>query len=292
MRLDDRVKATLLHATARWTVRYGADLRFAGSGLPKPRVVRVPTRHGSVPVHVYRANGHRGRSPAHVHFHGGAWLMRHAAMDDWWCRYLTATTGLVVLNVDFRAGPYVAYPVAQHQCHDVAAWAAGGGGDLGLDGDRITVGGFSSGGGLAASVCLQARDAGSFRPALQVLGVPALDVAADLPATSSGPVSTDLRELVRRVYFPDPATRSHPYASPVLAPDLAGVPPALVLTAERDALRPDGERYAARLRAARVPVTLDETPDVGHYFLTEDPHRARRTMAMVADALLLATDRP
>jgi acetyl esterase len=125
VRLDDRVKATLLHATARWTVRYGEDLRFAGSGLPKPRVVRVPTRHGSVPVHVYRAQGDRGRSPAHVHFHGGAWLMRHAAMDDWWCRYLTATTGLVVLNVDFRAGPYVAYPVARHQCHDVAAWAAG-----------------------------------------------------------------------------------------------------------------------------------------------------------------------
>ncbi len=280
-----------MHATARWTVRHGEALRFAGVDLPKPGVVRVPTRHGSVPVHVYRTPGRRGRVPAHVHFHGGAWLMRYPAMDDWWCRYLAATTGLVILNVDFRAGPYVAYPVAQHQCHDVAAWAAAGGGESGLDGDRITVGGFSSGGGLAASVCLQARDAGSFRPVLQVLGVPALDMAGEIPRDSTGMVSSDLRHLVRRVYFPDVATRSHPYASPVLAEDLAGLPPALVLTGGRDVLRHDGERYVARLRATGVPATLDETPNVDHYFLTEDPRRARSTMAMVADALILATDR-
>ncbi|HWO65324.1 MAG TPA: alpha/beta hydrolase [Umezawaea sp.] len=292
VRFDDRVKAMVMHATARWTVRYGEDLRFAGNELPAPRVVRVPTRHGPVPVHVHRTGDSRDPAPAHVHFHGGAWLMRYPAMDDWWCRYLTATTGVVVLNVDFRTGPYVTFPVAQEQCHDVAAWAAAGGGDLRLDGERITVGGFSSGGGLAASVCLQARDAGSFRPALQVLGVPALDMAGDLPEHSTGMISTDLRRLVRRVYFPDVATRSHPYASPVLAEDLSGLPPALVLTGERDALRHDGERYAARLREAGVPVTLDETPNVDHYFLTEDPRRARRTMAMVADALLLATERP
>lgn len=273
----------LMHATAKWTVRYGDDLRFAGTDLPRPQVFRVPTRHGKVPVHVYRPPGLGTEAPAHVHFHGGAWLMRYPAMDDWWCRYLAATARVVVLNVDFRTGPYVTYPVAQHQCHDVAAWAAEG--DNGLDGDRISVGGFSSGGGLAASVCLQARDSGSFRPVLQVLGVPALDMACEVPDHGPGMISPELRRLVRRVYFPDAATRAHPYASPVLAPDLSGLPPAVVLTAERDALRDDGERYAERLRQEGIPVVLDRTPGVDHYFLTEDPVRARTTMAMIAEAV-------
>lgn len=264
-----------MHATARWTVRYGEDLRFAGSDLPRPRVVRVPTRHGRVPVHVYEPRGPLDpQGGAHVHLHGGAWLMRHPRMDDWWCRYLAAESGASVYNVDFTTGPYVAYPVAQEQSHDVATWVAG-------EHERVSVGGFSSGGGMAASVCLQARDLGTFTPVLQVLGVPALDLASDL-APGPGMISPSLRGLVRRVYFPDPASRTEPYASPVLAPDLAGLPTALVLTAARDTLRPDGLRYVERLRAAGVQVWHDDTPGVDHYFLTEDPVRARVTMAEVA----------
>ncbi|HEY4006155.1 MAG TPA: alpha/beta hydrolase fold domain-containing protein [Pseudonocardia sp.] len=151
--------------------------------------------------------------------------MRYPRMDDWWCRYVAATSGVAVLNVDFRTGPYVAYPVAQRQCHDVAEFVATRGREHRLDGSRIVVGDFSSGGGLAASVCPQARDAGSLRPVLQVLGVPALDLACDVPARSPGMIPPTLRELVRRVYFPDPATRSEPYASPVLAPTCPGCRP-------------------------------------------------------------------
>ncbi len=285
MRLSDRVLAMAMHASARWTVRYGEELRFSGSDLPRPERVRVPTRHGDVSVHVYRdpswLDGPRG---VYVHFHGGAWLMRYPEMDDFWCRYLVAEAGVVVVNVDFRAGPYVTYPVAQHQCHDVTAWVHDHGAALGVDGERLVVGGFSSGGGLAASVCLQARDSERFRPRLQVLGVPALDLATEV---SSGPgmVSPGLRALVRRVYFPDPGTRSEPYASPVLTPDLSGLPPAVVLTAERDALRPDGERYVERLHEVGVPVLHDTTPRADHYFLSADPARARTTMALTADAI-------
>ncbi len=218
--------------------------------------------------------------PAYVHFHGGAWLMRYPQMDDWWCRYLAATADVTVVNVDFHTGPYVAYPVAQEECHDVAAWVAG-------RSSSVAVGGFSSGGGLAASVCLQARDAATFRPALQVLGVPALDLASDVPP-GRGMISPSLRELVRRVYFPDPASRTEPYASPLLADDLTGLPPAIVMTAERDTLRADGDTYAVRLREAGVEVVHDVTPNADHYFLTENPHRARTTMAMVSEHLRAA----
>ncbi|MGI5499095.1 alpha/beta hydrolase [Lentzea sp. CA-135723] len=288
MRLNDRITAAAMHATARWTVRYGEPLRFAGSDLPRPRVVRVPTRHGRVRVHVYRPHADPVPGAAHVHFHGGAFLMRYPFMDDWWCRYLVATTGVPVLNVDFRAAPYVAYPVAHHQCHDVAAWAAAGGGDLRLHADRISVGGFSSGGNLAASVSLQARDGGRWLPAVQVLGIPALDFHDEAGLDEPGMITPELRRLVRRAYFPDPATRREPWASPLLAPDLSGLPPAVVLTAERDVLRHDGRRYAARLREAGVQVLHDETPGADHYFLTENPVRARRTMALVAEAVRAA----
>lgn len=264
-----------MHASARFTVRYGDDLRFAGGDLPPPRRRRDDTRHGRVTSYEHGDPD----APALVHFHGGAWLMRYPQMDDWWCRYVAATAGVRVVNVDFRTGPYVAYPVAQHQCHDVAAAVAAGSSSSG--GTPVAVGGFSSGGGLAASVALQARDLGSFVPRLQVLGVPALDLASDLPS-GAGMISPSLRALVRRVYFPDPATRDEPYASPVLAPDLTGLPPAVVLTAERDTLRRDGDLYAQRLREAGVDVVHDVTPGVDHYFLTEDPVRARETMAMVA----------
>ncbi|MEV5000063.1 alpha/beta hydrolase [Nocardioides sp. LML1-1-1.1] len=280
MRPADRLRASLLHASARFTVRYGAELRFAGRGLPRPRRVRVGTRHGMVTAWEYDAPGAGpGEGPAYVHFHGGAWLMRHPGMDDWWCRYVAAAASVRVLNVDFLAGPYVAYPVAQHQCHDVAAAVAGTA--------PVAVGGFSSGGGLAASVCLQARDAGSFVPRLQVLGVPALDVASEVPR-GAGTISPSLRDLVRRVYFPDPATRTEPAASPLLAPDLRGLPRALVMTGEHDTLRPDGDRYAERLRAAGVEVWHDVTPGVDHYFLTEDPVRARATMGRVAREIAAA----
>ena len=156
----------------------GRDLAFAGTELPTPRRVSVTTRRGRVRCHVYAPRS--SASGAYVHLHGGAFVMRYPQMDDWWCRYVAATADVRVVNVDFRTGPYVAYPVAQEQCHDVAAAIAAEA--------PVTIGGFSSGGGLAASVCLQARDLGSFTPRLQVLGVPALDLASDLP-TGAGMIS-------------------------------------------------------------------------------------------------------
>jgi acetyl esterase len=134
---------------------------------------------------------------------------------------------------------------------------------------------------MAAAVCLMARATRSFVPRLQVLGVPAHDLATEGPG-GVGQISPSLRALVRRAYFPDEASRRSPYASPLLAADLSGLPRALVMTAERDTLRRDGDDYARRLREAGVEVWHDVTPGADHYFLTEDPARARVTMGRVA----------
>ncbi|HEY1135272.1 MAG TPA: alpha/beta hydrolase fold domain-containing protein [Nocardioides sp.] len=288
MRPTDRIRLRAGQLLAPLTVRYGTRLRFAGRDLPRPRRLRVPTRHGRVRVLVHTPPGASGG--AFVHLHGGAFLMRHVRMDDWWCRYVAATAGVVAVAVDFDVAPRASYPVAHEQCHDVAAWVAGDGAEaLGVDPARVAVGGFSSGGGLAASVCLQARDSGSFRPVLQVLGVPALDIAADPPR--GGMISPELRAFVRRVYFPDADRRTEPCASPLRAPDLAGLPPGVVLTAERDTLRAEGDRYAARLAELDLLAWHDVTPGVDHYFLTEDPVRAEATMARTA-ALIAEATRP
>ena len=131
--------------------------------------------------------------------------------------------------------------MAHEQAHDVAQHVAHHGGDLGVDGDRLGVGGFSAGGNLAASVCLQARDRSSFEPRFQLLGVPSLDVAqeyADKQPVGSPMLGPGILDLVRATYFRDPSRRTDPYASPLLAPNVADLPPTMIVTAELDLLRP------------------------------------------------------
>jgi acetyl esterase len=281
MTLLDDARAWMMQKSAPLTVRYGEPLRFAGRDLPAPERLRVPTRHGDVRVDLYRPPRAGTAPPVVVHFHGGAFVMRHPQMDDFWCRYLAATAGVAVANVDWSVAPQARYPVGQEEGHDVAAVLAAHGTEYGVDGSRLVVSGFSAGGQVAASVCLQARDRASFTPVLQVLGVPALDLASEVPE-GAGMIDPALRRMVRRVYFPDVERRREPYASPLLADDLSGLPPSIVMTGERDALRPDGDTYARRLREAGVEVVHDVTPGADHSFLTAHAGRPRTTMAMVA----------
>ncbi|WP_205860521.1 alpha/beta hydrolase [Phycicoccus sp. HDW14] len=205
MTLLDDARAWVLQKSAPFTVRYGEPLRFAGQDLPRPERHRVPTRHGDVRVDLYRpapARGPQDPPPVVVHFHGGAFVMRYPEMDDWWCRYLAATAGVAVANVDWSVAPQARYPVGQEEGDDVAAELAAHGGEYGVDGRRMVVSGFSAGGQVAAAVCLMARDHGSFSPVLQVLGVPALDMASEVE-DGHGMVDAGLRRLVRRTYFPD-----------------------------------------------------------------------------------------
>lgn len=277
--------AYLLQRSAPRTVRYGEGLVLAGAHLAAPTVLRVPTRRGFVSVWVYRpAPSPDGPPPVYVHLHGGAFVMRYPEMDDFFCRYVAATTGAVVLNVDYDVAPQVRFPVAQEQAHDVFSWATTHGRELGVDGHRVAVGGFSAGGGLAAAAALQARDLGTARPTLQLLGVPALDVASPVVASGSM-VTARLQRLVRRTYFSDAARRADPYASPVLVPDPAGLAPALVVTAERDALRAAGDRYAERLAAAGVPVRHHVVPGADHYFLDGGRAHAEPLLRLMAEAL-------
>lgn len=277
--------AYLMQKSAPHTVRYGEALHFAGSDLPGPEQIRVPTRHGFVTCLLYRPADGGDRPPVYVHLHGGAFVMRYPQMDDFFARFVAAECGAVVLLVDYDVAPQVRYPVAQHQAYDVALWAATHGYDLAADAGRVALGGFSAGGNLAASAALQARDDGRFQPVLQLLGVPALDVASPIRPARGSMVTPRLQRLVRRTYFKDATRRSESYASPLLADDLAGTAPALVLTAERDALREDGDAYALRLTFAGVHAVHHVVPDADHYFLDGPRAQALGTLELVANTL-------
>lgn len=286
MALTHDAYALLSGLTARWTVRYGEQLRFAGNDLAPPIRRRVPTRHGRVRVDVYVPPG-VASPPVHVHFHGGAFIMRYPAMDDFWCRFVVAEAGVAVVNVDYLAAPRARYPVAHEQAHDVLAWLDRHAAEWGLDPRRISVGGFSSGGNLAASACLQSRDLGTVTPRLQILAVPSLEIAGDVrskPSVISNPmIGPALLTLVRKTYFKDVARRTEPYASPLLAESVAGLPPAVIFTAEFDSLRSEGDAFAARLAAANLLIEHRVVPGRDHYFLDPDrPDQAFDLMSTMA----------
>jgi acetyl esterase len=275
-----------MQKTAPLSVKYGRGLDFSGTDLPGPGRIRVPTRHGNVRCLVFRPEGAVG---TYVHLHGGALVMRYPKMDDFFCRLVAAEVGTTVVSVDYDVAPQVRYPVAQEQAHDVLSWVSTGWGG------PVAVGGFSAGGNLAASAALQARDLGSCSPVLQLLGVPALDVAeagADKACKISNPMITPaLLELVSRSYFKDASRRAEPYASPLLAPTLVGVAPAMVITAEYDRLRAEGDAYAVRLQAAGVPTEHLLVPSMDHYFLGSRP-QARGVLDQMAAALRSALHGP
>jgi len=204
-----------------------------------------------------------------VYYHGGGWVL--GSVDEWDAsvRALAVASGCDVLSVDYRLAPEHAFPAAVDDAYDALVWAAG----LLADGRPLVVAGDSAGGNLAAVCALRARDTGGPSLALQVLVYPVTD--HDLDRKSYHQYDGTELILNRRDmawfwehYAPDPAARANPYASPLRASDLSGLPPAYIVTAEHDPLRDEVFAYADRLRAARVPVEHRHYGSEIHAFFT------------------------
>jgi acetyl esterase len=231
---------------------------------------RVPVAGGEIGVRVYTPAG-AGPHPALVFFHGGGWVIGDLDTHDGVCRSLTNAGRCAVASVDYRLAPEHRYPVAAEDSYAAFRWVLAHAGALGIDPRRLAVGGDSAGGNLATVVALMARDRGTPLPIFQVLVYPATDFGLDTPSyreNATGYVLT--REGMRWFYghyLAGPEQGREAYAAPLRAESLAGLPPALVQTAEYDPLRDEGEAYAARLRDAGVPVTLTRYPGMFHGFL-------------------------
>ena len=193
-----------------------------------------------------------------VYYHGGGWVVGSIDESDTMARRLAERTSCAVVLVEYRLAPEHRYPIAVDDSYAALEWAGEHLREIAGADVPLIVGGDSSGGNLAAVVALRARDRGGPKIALQVLIYPVTDADLDRPSYTD-PENQTLLTREGMIWFwdhylPDASRRTEPDASPLHAADLSGLPPAVVLTAEHDPLRDEGEAYAARLADAGVPV--------------------------------------
>jgi len=212
-----------------------------------------------------------GPLPAALYFHGGGWVLNSIETHDDLCQRLAHASDTVVVSVDYRLAPETRYPGAVEDVYAALKWVADNAATLGIRPDRIAVGGDSAGGNLAAALCLVARDRGGPAIAAQYLIYPITDCDLDRPSYHENAEGYFLTRAQMAWfwdhYVPSVEQRREPYASPLRATSLAGLPPATVLTAEYDPLRDEGEAYAAALQQAGVPATVTRYDGMIHAFV-------------------------
>jgi acetyl esterase len=239
------------------------------------RIIAAPT--AEIPVRIYWPEGthpgamHEEPAPALVAFHGGCWIVGNIDVSDRPHRALAHATGCVVVAVNYQKAPEHPFPVPLQDCYAGFRWTLEHADELGIDPQRVGVVGDSAGGNLAAAVSLTARDLGEVLPAVQVLIYPALDAGMATESASENAegfgLSTADMVWAYEQYVPDPAQRANPLVSPLQAPSLRGLPPAVVVTAEFDVLRDEGLRYADRLETDGVAVVRHHFATAIHGFL-------------------------
>jgi acetyl esterase len=228
----------------------------------------VPGPDSGLPVRVYTPEG-EPPFPIVVFFHGGGWVVGTLDTYDPLCRALAAAVPAVVVSVDYRLAPEHRWPAAVEDAYAATLWASRNAAELGGVQHRLAVAGDSAGGNLAAVVALGARDRGGPPVAFQLLVYPVLDAAADTVSYREYADGFYLTAAGMRWYWDHylgAADGAAPDASPLRAAFLAELPPALVIGAEHDILRDEGEAYVARLQDARVAATATRYPGVVHGF--------------------------
>ncbi|HET7018266.1 MAG TPA: alpha/beta hydrolase [Streptosporangiaceae bacterium] len=253
-----------------------ADLASIRAGGGDPLAVHevidlvIPGPAGELPLRVYRPSDARPL-PALLYFFGGGWVLGTIDTADGVSRSLANASGALVVVVGYRLAPEHPFPAAAADCYATLRWVAENAAEIGADPARLAVGGDSAGGNLAAGVALRARDDG-LALAGQLLVYPNTDQLADDESMRS----CEDRYLFnrhsvawyRQHYLANPDDAASPLASPLRAETLAGLPPALVITAEYDPLRDQGEAYARRLADEGVKVELSRYPGMAHGFFT------------------------
>jgi len=265
---------TLTPAQAREMMRGMAALSGEPEVVANVENLTIPGPGGQIPVRIYTPRGD-GPFPILVFFHGGGWVICDLDTHDNLCRSLTNRARCVVVSVDYRLAPEHKFPAAVEDAYAATRWVAKNARRINGDPARIAVGGDSAGGNLSAVVAIMARDQDGPGLTYQLLIYPATDISS--ANTDSHRNYADGYFLTRGDgdwfcghYLNCEEDRLHHRASPLLAPDLSGLPPALVITAEFDVLRDEGESYAKRLKKAGVPVKCTRYKGMIHGFMSMD----------------------
>jgi acetyl esterase len=224
---------------------------------------------GPLPIRIFYPEG-VGPHPLLMAFHGGGWVLGNLESNDAFCRYLAREVGCMIISVNYRHAPEHKFPAPVEDANAATLWAVAQAEALSADPARIGVYGTSAGANLAAAVTLMARDRGGPALTCQLLIVPAASARTDTAsyaAAEGGPVlSAEAMRWFWSLYLASVQDGEHPYASPLLADDLSGLPRAIVVTAEFDPLRDEGTAYATALADAGVPVIHRDYSGMVHAF--------------------------
>ncbi|TQC46926.1 alpha/beta hydrolase [Rhodococcus sp. WS4] len=273
---------TMTGAEARAATKAGRKVAVDPESVGSVQDREIPGAAGPIAVRIYMpATESAEPLPVVVFFHGGGFVICDLDSHDGFCRAMCNGIGAVVVSVDYRLAPEARWPAAADDAYAAICWAARHSGEHGADRDRLLVAGDSSGGNLAAVAALMARDREAPAVAGQLLMYPVIEPVFD---TESYEEFAEGHFLTRSAmqwywdqYLPTHRDGAPAYAAPVRAEDLGGLPPAIVITAERDPLRCEGEKYAAALVDAGVPVQCRRVEGMFHGFLTIDAMTAAQT---------------
>ncbi len=229
----------------------------------------IPGPGGDIPVRIYRPEGD-GPFPVVVFFHGGGFVIGSIASHDATCRSLCQKSGAVFVSVEYRLAPEQPFPAAPEDCYAATRWVSEHDAELGVNPSRLAVVGDSAGGNLAAVVCLMAKERGGPPIAFQALVYPVTDhvETASRSENAKGYLLTTAAMDWFIDHYADDEARKSPWCAPLRAVDLGELPPALVVTAEYDPLRDEGEAYGRRLQEAGVPVTISRYDGMVHGFFS------------------------
>ncbi|WHS60965.1 alpha/beta hydrolase [Pseudomonas sp. G2-4] len=275
-----RMKAKFTYDAALFPLRTVAEQTIATPWGPARALFYWPHSQASTALPVY------------LNFHGGGFVAGTPEHDDSYCRRLAHNLNCLVVNLDYALAPEQVFPAGPRQCFAVLEWLAAQAEVLGIDPQRIAVGGHSAGGNLAAVVAGLARGHRTLKVVHQLIDYAALDLAQD-PALKTSTIArpllgVGLMRFFTRCYLSDPAQALDPLASPLLAPvdALVGMPAATVITAQHDILRGEGEAYAEKLRQAGVPVRQRMFEGCDHMFTHLGPDEsAEEAWQLMEDSL-------
>ena len=229
----------------------------------------IPGPDADIPVRVYRP-ALTGAAPVLLYFHGGSFVMGNLDTEHGVCLRYARAARAVVVSVQYRLAPEHRFPAGVEDCYAALSWLAANPGALGIDAQRIALGGSSAGGGLAAAVAIMTRDRGGPKPVLQMLIYPALDDRMTTPSINAGGQCYGVTRTVVghmwRHYLGAAGVAQSPYAAPARATDLSGLAPAYIEAGELDPVRDEAIDYAVRLLQAGISTDLRVLAGAPHAF--------------------------
>lgn len=300
----DRVNALPPPDYGRPAVDIAREMRSAPIVIPPLRdpvtveARRIPAKDGHlIPIRIYRPATAKPHAVL-VSMHGGGWVRGSLDSDEFKSHFIAHESGCSVVSVDYRMAPEFRYPVALEDCFAVTEWVQANAEALGFDPDSIGVAGDSAGGNLAAALTLMARDRGGPKLRCQILVYPICDHDFERPSYIENAEGKLLTRAMMKWFwdqYAGPADRDQPYLSPLRSTDLGGLPPALILTAEHDPLRDEGELYARKLQEAGNIVEAHRIDGTIHPFqslavLNRKSLQSLQATAAFARLFLLADD--